>query len=276
MSEFDEQYQQAIKKILEHGVEELSQRTGHKTKILPGLTFELEAGFPLLSLRKIPIKMFVAEQIWFISGSRRPDDFLTKYTKIWSEFTNVDGVISTAYGYRWRQHFGRDQIAALLNLLKKEPSSRQGVVITWDPADDGLNPDVKKANVPCPFCFTVNIIGGKLCLHNIVRSNDMVLGCPADVAGFALLQRILAAKLGVETGKFTHTISNAHIYDVHYQAAEELLKRKSEQPEIMLKAEPNWFDRAEKLDEKLVEEIVEQIQGQYEPQPPITGLEIVL
>lgn len=276
MTEFDLQYQQVIKKIMEEGVEELSQRTGHKTKILPGLTFELERGFPLLTLRKIPIRMFVAEQVWFLTGSRRPEEFLTKFTKIWGDFTGIDGVISTAYGYRWRQHFGRDQLGLLINLLKKESSSRQGVVITWDPAYDGLNPARKKANVPCPFCFTVNIIGGKLCFHNIVRSNDMILGCPSDVAGFALLQRILAAKLGVEVGKFTHSISNAHIYDVHYEAAWELIKRKNNHPEIELKPEKDWFDRAEKGDEKLVLEVVQNLESQYQPLPQIAGLKIVL
>lgn len=276
MTEFDLQYQQAIKRIMDEGVEELSQRTGHKTKILPGLTLELEKGFPLLTLRKIPSRIFVAEQIWFISGSRRPDEFLNKFTKIWDEFTGIDGTISTAYGYRWRYRFGRDQLVLLLNLLKKEPSSRQGVVITWDPADDGLNPNRKKANIPCPFCFTVNIIGGKLCLHNIVRSNDMILGCPSDVAGFALLQRILAAKLGVEVGKFTHSISNAHIYDIHYEAAQEIIKRKNNHPEIELEAQASWFDRAERKDEKLVSEIVEKLENQYRPLPPISGLKIVL
>jgi len=276
MTEFDFQYQQAVKKVMEEGVEELSERTGHQTKSLPGITFEIEKGFPLLTLRKIPIRIFVAEQVWFITGSRRPQDFLKKFTKIWDDFTNIDGVISTAYGYRWRHHFGRDQLDLLLKLLTKEPSSRHGVVITWDPASDGLNPDRKKPNIPCPFCFTVNLIGGKLHFHNIVRSNDMILGCPHDAAGFALLQRILAAKLGVKVGKYTHSISNAHIYDIHYQAAKDLVTRKNKHQQIELKAESDWFERAEKGEEKLVLEIVEQLESQYHPLEPIAGLKIVL
>ena len=132
-------------------------------------------------------------------GGRRPAEFLDQFTKIWNDFTNPGGVVTVAYAYRWRTHFGRDQLAMLIDLLTKEPSSRQGVIVTWDPANDGLG-GVTKRNVPCPYTFTVNIIGGKLHLHNVIRSQDMILGFPHDVAGFVLLQHILAQKLGVAVG----------------------------------------------------------------------------
>jgi thymidylate synthase len=261
---------------LEEGIDEFNERTGHRTKSLPGLHFSLHSGFPLLTLRKIPPRIFVAEQIWFLMGSRKPAEFLERYTKIWDEFTNINGVVTTAYGYRWRHHFGRDQIASLVRLLEKEPSSRHGVVIAWDPGEDGLNPDRKKKNVPCPFTFTVNIIGGKLHMHSILRSNDMMLGCPFDVAGFALLQHILAARLGVGVGVYSHSISNAHIYDVHYEAAAEVLERNGQEAEIELHAEADWLQRAEAGDERLVDEIVAHLEAQYQPQPPMKGLPIVL
>ncbi|MFA6250830.1 MAG: thymidylate synthase [Candidatus Shapirobacteria bacterium] len=279
MTEFDLKYQEALRQIMEEGIEEINERTGHKTKALPGITFSISKGLPVLTLRRIPVRIFVAEQIWFLTGSRRPGDFLTKFTKIWDDFTNVDGVVSTAYGYRWRQHFGRDQITGLVDLLEKQPSSRHGVVITWDPADDGLASSLGgryKKNVPCPFCFVVNIIGGKLNLHNIVRSNDMILGCPHDVGGFGVLQHILAARLGVGVGTYTHTISNAHVYDIHYEAAWELIKRKNEHPEIKLKPEKDWLTRGTEGDESLVEEILGQIKEQYKPMSAIEGLKIVL
>lgn len=276
MTEFDECYKLLLKDILENGVEELNERTGHRTKSLPGLHFAFSRGFPLLTLRSIPVRAFVAEQIWFLMGSRKPAEFLSRHAKIWNEFINIGGVVSTAYGYRWRCHFGRDQIASLINLLEKEPSSRQGVVITWDPSDDGLNPDRTKKNVPCPFSFVVNIIGGKLHLHNLVRSNDMILGFPYDVAGFALLQRILAARLGVRVGTYSHSISNAHIYDVHYDAAIELLTRMGQANTIDLTAHEDWFARAESGDESLVDEIVDLLHKQYTPNPAIRGLPIVV
>jgi thymidylate synthase len=276
MTDFDRQYRQALAQIMTEGIEELNQRTGHKTKALPGLHFRVNDGFPLLSLRKIPVQVFVAEQIWFLMGSRKPAEFLDQYTRIWRDFTNINGIVSTAYGYRWRYHFGRDQIAGLVRLLEAEPSSRHGVVVTWDPADDGLLPGRKKKNVPCPFTFTANIIGEKLHLHNMVRSNDMVLGFPHDVAGFALLQRILAARLGVGVGVYAHSISNAHIYDIHYAAAQELIGRRGQDYEIELAAAPDWFGRAEAGDSTLVDEIVNQINSQYEPEPPMKGLPIVV
>jgi len=280
MTQFDQEYKKAVLDIMNKGYEELNERTGHKIKILPGVTIRVDNGFPLLTLRKIPIKLFVAEMIWYIMGSKRPDEFLNKFTGIWKDFTESDGTVAAAYGYRWRHHFGRDQLGQLVKHLETEPHSRQAVVVTWDPGDDGLyGPGLKstpKKNVPCPFTFTVNIIGNKLHLHNVVRSNDMILGCPHDVAGFSLLQHLLAARLGVKPGTYTHSISNAHIYDIHYKQSWELIERENKHPEVMLDAQPEWFSRAEKGDEKLVEEITGILSAQYQPMPPIAGLKIVL
>ncbi len=276
MTEFDRKYRDCLRQILEHGIEEVNERTGHKVKAIPGMHFQVENGFPLLTLRKIAPRVFAAEQVWFMLGSRKPVEFIDQYTKIWNDFTNINGVVNSAYGFRWRYYFGRDQIGSLVKLLEKEPSSRQGVVITWDAAEDGLNPELKKKNVPCPISFTVNIIGGKLHFHTIFRSNDMVVGCPFDVAGFALLQRILAAKLGVGIGVYSHSISNAHIYDVHYEAAAELISRAGQENEIELTAKPDWFERASQGDVKLVDEIVEALESQYTPAPSIKGLPVIL
>ena len=278
MTKLDETYQGLLRDITANGIAEVNARTKHETKALPGVHFttDLEKdGFPLLTLRKIPIPMFVAEQVWFITGARKPEIFLRQFTKIWDMFTNPGDVVTVAYGYRWRKHFGRDQLGLLIKLLKTDPSSRHGVVVTWDPAQDGLGGAIKK-NVPCPYTFTVNIIGGRLNLHNIVRSNDVILGFPSDVAGFALLAYILAQKLGVRPGFYSHSISNAHIYDTHYFAAEELMKRKNDHEKITLTLPKNAFDRAEKQDVKLVQEIVENLTSQYRPLEPIKGLKIVL
>lgn len=265
--------------ILGNGTEEVNRRTGHKTKILPGAYFEIRDGFPLLSLRKIPIRIFTAEMVWYMMGSRKPSEFLQSYTKIWDGFTNINGVVTTAYGYRWRRHFGRDQLGGLMKLLKKDPSSRHGVVVTWDAADDGLDNSLtmrKKMNIPCPYTFVVNITNKKLNMYSVARSTDMILGCPHDVGGFALLQRILAANLGCGVGNFVFTTAHAHIYDIHYAAARDLVKRESRQPKIKLVGEKNWFTRAEKGDKKLVDEIVAKLIAQYKPGEPIKGLEIVL
>lgn len=278
MTVFDRIYKGLLEKIVVEGVREINERTGHEVTALPGLHFSTDIekdGFPLLTLRKMPIKMFVAEQIWFVSGARKPADFLREYTKIWDIFTNPADVVTVAYGYRWRKHFGRDQLGLLIKQLKKEPTSRHGVVITWDPGSDGLGITSKK-NVPCPFAFTVNIIGNRLNLHNIVRSNDMVLGFPSDVAGFALLQCMLAQKLGVLPGVYSHSISNAHVYDNQYAAVQEMLARKNNHPAIKLVLPKNSFDRAERKDKKLVDDISSSLSAQYNPMPAISGLQIVL
>jgi len=278
MTKFDQIYQSLLDQIMKDGISEVNARTGHETKAVPGAHFSMDVGrdgFPLLTLRKIPVRIFVAEQVWFISGSRRPEDFLRDYTKIWDDFTNPGDVVTVAYGYRWRKHFGRDQLAKLVELLSEDPSSRHGVVVTWDPAADGLGGVVKK-NVPCPYSFTVNIIDGRLHLHNIVRSNDMILGFPHDVAGFALLQAILAQKLGVKPGVYSHSISNAHVYDIHYDATEELISRRNEHPPVVLHLPERSYERAEEKDPKLVEEILEDISNQYQPLDAIKGLKIVL
>lgn len=278
MAKFDEIYQNLLNDIITSGVAEINKRTGHETKALPGLSFSIDLekdGFPLLTLRKIPIKIFIAEQIWFIVGSRKPDDFLREFTKIWDDFTNPGDVVTVAYGYRWRKHFGRDQLKLLIDLLKKDPSSRHGVVVTWDPGADGLG-GVAKKNVPCPYTFTVNIIGGRLNLLNVVRSNDMILGCPHDVAGFALLQCILAQELGVKPGVYSHIISNAHVYDIHYDAAKEMIKRPADHKKIDLTLPEKSFKRSEDRDSSLVAEIFNNLNGQYQPGEAIKNLKIVL
>ena len=259
---------------MEEGIREVNERTGKETAAIPGLSFSHDIerdGFPLITLRKIPIKMFIAEQVWFISGARKPADFLREYTKIWDLFTNPGDTVTVAYGYRWRKHFGRDQLGELVKHLQEQPSSRHGVIITWDPASDGLG-GVAKKNVPCPYTFTVNIIGGRLNLHNIVRSNDMILGIPADVAGFALLQMILAQKLGVKPGIYTHSISNAHIYNNHYEGAMELIGRDNDHRAIHITLPKNSYDRAEKKDHDLVSEIFALFKEQYNPLPKIESI----
>jgi len=276
-NEFDEQYKRLLKMILEHGIEEKNERTGHVCKSLPGMTmkFDVGAGFPLLTLRKIPLKVFIAEQMWFLMGQKNLA-FLQRFTKIWDEFAEENNCVESAYGYRWRKHFGRDQIDGLVQLLSKDPSSRHGVILMWDPADDGLANGIKKKNVPCPYTFTVQIMGGRLCLHLIIRSNDMMLGNPHDVSGFAFLMHMLAQKLNVGLGALTISISNAHIYDIHFEQAKELIAREVTHKAIQFKCPANAFARAEEGDETLVEETFAELKSHIDPQESVGKMKIVL
>jgi thymidylate synthase len=276
-NQFDIQYQTIVKNILDHGCAEKNARTDHVCHSLPGQTIQIDlaAGFPLLTLRKIPLKVFVAEQIWFLMGEKELS-FLQKFTKIWDDFAEKDNTIESAYGYRWRHHFGRDQIAGLIDLLENDATSRHGVVMMWDAADDGLSNGTAKKNVPCPFCFTVQIIGGKLCLHLVIRSNDMILGNPHDTAGFALLAYILAEKLKVPVGTMTVSISNAHVYGIHIEQAKTLTSREAQHESIPFVCPANAFDRALAGDETLVQEIFEQLKASYEPHESLGRMKIVL
>jgi len=277
LNAFDVQYAQMLREILDYGFEEKNQRTGHICKSLPGMTmkFDLAEGFPLLTLRKIPLKVFIAEQVWFLMGHRNLA-FLQRFTKIWDDFAEENNCVESAYGYRWRKHFGRDQMEGLIKLLQNDPTSRHGVILMWDPADDGLHSGTKKKNVPCPYTFTVQVIGGRLCVHLIIRSNDMMLGNPHDVAGFALQAYFIAQKLGVPVGYLTVSISNAHIYDIHFDNAKEIVQRPNEHAAIPFVCPANAFDRAEDGDEALVDEIFAQLKKSYQPQESLGKMKIVL
>ncbi|MBP6931630.1 MAG: thymidylate synthase [Candidatus Pacebacteria bacterium] len=277
MTTFDTIYQDIVRKIMDEGIEELNVRTGHKTKALPGVTFQIDIekdGFPLLTLRKQPLKSPIAEQVWFLQGDKDAT-FLRKFTKMWDLFLEEDGTLSSAYGWRWKHHFGRDQLGKAIELLEKDPSSRHGVVITWDPADDGYGGTPKK-NVPCPYAFTINIIGGRLHMHNIIRSNDIMLGTPFDTFGFALLQCMIAEHLGVKPGIYTHSIANAHIYDNHYEGAKEIMSRVNDHQNISIQIPKDAIKRSRGKDESLIEEMFAEFSKNYQPLAPISGLDIVL
>ena len=277
MTQFDHIFREAIGRVYNEGADVFSERTGYSTKALPGLTYEIEPaqGFPLLTLRKIPVKLFCAEVVWMVTGHKHLD-FIRQFTKIWDDFAEEDGTMETAYGYRWRHHFGRDQLLELIEHLRQEPSSRQGVVLMWDPASDGLTAP-KKKNVPCPFTWTANIIADKLNLHLIIRSNDMMLGNPHDTAGFALLQAMLAQELGVHVGKLTVSISHAHIYENHYEQVEEMLAREDHtHDEIFCRLPEHSFQRALSEDAELVNELFQMFKSQYQPAPPVKTMQIAL
>ncbi len=280
MKDVDGQYAKMLEDIMRLGTREVNARTGQECCSLPGLTFQVDQAehFPLVSLRRIPVKNFVAEQMWFLSGS---DDvrWLSQKTKIWDSFAEPNGVVTGAYGRRWRNWFrdmgnghAVDQLEVVMDKLKTDPSTRHGVVMMWDPGHDLI---YRSKNVPCPYTFTLMVIGGRLHMHLTVRSNDMVLGFPTDAAGFGLLQRILAQELGVEPGVYTHSISNAHVYQNHYYAADLMVDRNwtlFSAPIGAFELPKDSYRRATALDEALYEELKASLEGVYRPMAQIPGL----
>ena len=269
-------YKDLVRDIMTNGTEELNQRTGLKVKILTGInaTFDTAIDFPLLTLRKIPLKLFVAEMIWYLQGVKELD-FFQKFSRIWDDFMDNDNTAQCGYGYRWKNGLGRDQITGLINMLQADASSRQGVVITWDAKTDGLDSPLQK-NVPCVPMWVANIVGDKLNLHFIFRSNDVMLGLPHDIAGFGLLQHILAQKLGVKVGLLHYSCSHCHIYENHYAQAMEILDRKLEPQAIKLILPDNVFERAVDGDELVVAQIFENLKSQYKPLPSLGKMQIAL
>jgi thymidylate synthase len=275
MTEFDKIYKNIISEIYNEWFEELNERTWYKTKIKTWIHFNLRVeNFPVLTLRKIPLKLFIAEQIWYLQWTKELD-FFQKFSKIWDDFKEDNNTVESWYWYRWRKFFQRDQVKSLIEMLENEPSSRQWVVITWDPNTDWLA-SKKKKNTPCVPIWVANIVNGELNFHVVFRSSDVMLWLPHDVAWFSLVQHILAQKIWVKVWWLHFTISHAHIYENHYIQAEELIKRNHEHPEIKLQLPENTFDKIFEEWEKLVNEIFENINSQYKPLPSLWKMQIAL
>lgn len=276
MNKFNIIYKEILKNIIKNGIEEVNKRTGIKTKSLPGICFSIDLekdGFPLLELRKLPFS-FIPEIMWMLSG-KKDIIWLNKYTKIWDFFSEKDKTVTSAYGYRWRKHFGVDQLNEVIDKLKKDSTTRHGVIIMWSPKQDLK---IIQKNVPCPYTYTLNIIGERLHLHLVIRSNDMILGNPTDVAGFALLQYILAQELKVKVGILTISISNAHIYENHYDIAKMLISRSvntNTRKKVLFSIPKKCYKRSYMLDDLLVEELKLSFKN-YKPLLEIKNIPITL
>jgi len=260
MTGFDKQYTDTVRHILQQAPE-LNQRTNHAVRAEVGMTIRVDLekeGFPLLSLRKMPWS-FIPEIMWMLSGVKDLH-WLSQHTKIWDSFAETDGTVTAAYGMRWRSTFGVDQLGNVMEKLSMDPSSRHGVVMMWDPSTDLTIP---QKNVPCPVMFTLNVIQGRLSLHLVLRSNDMALGHPTDIAGFALLNHILAQKLSLIPGVLTVSISNAHVYENQVAYMEELIERTTQTEEVRLKLPADTYDRACGLDPSLIREIKDGFSGYF-------------
>lgn len=272
MSRYDELYKDALKLVLAQPAE-LNLRTGKAVRAYAGLALRTdleEDGFPLLSLRKMPMS-FIPEVMWILSGTK-DTKWLSAHTKIWDAFKEEDGTVGAAYGYRIRQSFGVDQLDEVVQKLSDDPSTRHGVVQIWDASEDLT---VKRKNVPCPVMFTVGVSHGQLNLHLVLRSNDMVLGHPTDVAGFALMAHMLAQRLGVMVGVLTVSISNAHVYEDQVKFAEELVSRDSSTEEVRLLLPRDSYSRACGLDSELLGEIKAGLRG-YRPGEAMKNIPIAM
>jgi len=187
------------------------------------ISCDLRKEWPLLSIRKMYPKSGAAELAWMLMGTQS-GAWLKTYSRIWERFEE-NGKLVNAYGYRWRRHFGRDQVGEVISMLKDDPSSRQGVVFAWDPARDGLGNSGKSKNIPCHMGFQACVLGGRLDFCVYQRSLDTIVGLPYDILLYGLLNAAMSQSLGVSRGRVTICFGDTHVYDSHFGIARELVSK---------------------------------------------------
>lgn len=194
--------------------------------------YALRQGFPLVTTKKMGLKGFVTELLWFIRGGTNIKYLHDHGCHIWDEWADANGNLGPVYGSQWRSFGGRgiDQLAVCIEGIKKDPFSRRHVVTAWNPLDlDDM------ALPPCHTMFQFYVSGRELSCQLYQRSCDLFLGAPFNIASYSLLTHMVAQVCGLLPGEFIHTIGDAHIYSNHFQQVTEQLTRPSYLlPELVL------------------------------------------
>jgi thymidylate synthase len=231
------QYLDLISHVLEHG-EERRDRTGTGTVSIFGTQtkYDLRAGFPLLTTKKVLFRAIVRELLWFLRGSTNINDDLSAHTPIWDAWADEKGELGPIYGFQWRNwgDQGIDQIQGAIDLIKSEPWSRRIIVNAWNVGD--LN---KMALPPCHVMFQFYVVAGRLDCQLYQRSADLALGVPFNIASYALLMVMMAGECALTPGIFTHTIGDAHIYQNHIDGLRvQLLRAPKALPTVTVARKP--------------------------------------
>jgi thymidylate synthase len=220
------QYHDLMRHILEQGRPK-SDRTGTGTLSVFGfqMRFDLSAGFPLLTTKKLHLKSIVHELLWFLRGETNVRSLHEAGVRIWDEWAAADGELGPIYGYQWRSWpapDGRhiDQIAQVVEGIRKTPDSRRLIVSAWNVADVP-----RMALAPCHVMFQFYVADGRLSCQLYQRSADVFLGVPFNVASYAMLTLMMAQVTGLLPGEFIHTFGDAHLYTNHLEQARLQLSR---------------------------------------------------
>jgi thymidylate synthase len=221
------QYLALLEKVLETGVDR-GDRTGTGTRSIFGhqMRFDLAAGFPLLTTKKLHLKSIIVELLWFLRGDTNIAYLHENGVTIWDEWADENGDLGPVYGAQWRSwpdYDGNhiDQMARLVEGLKTNPNSRRHIVSAWNPAlvDEMALP-------PCHCLFQFYVAEGRLSCQLYQRSADIFLGVPFNIASYALLTMMIAQVCGLKPGEFIHTFGDAHLYHNHFEQARQQLARK--------------------------------------------------
>jgi len=220
------QYLDLMERALAHGAE-TRDRTGVGTRSVFGhqMRFDLSAGFPMLTTKKLHFRSIAIELLWFLRGDTNVAWLQENKVSIWDEWADASGDLGPVYGKQWRDWEtadGRhiDQIAELIATLRANPASRRMVVSAWNPGDLHA-----MALAPCHCLFQCHVANGKLSLQLYQRSADIFLGVPFNIASYALLTVLLAQQADLEPGEFVWTGGDCHLYLNHLEQAREQLAR---------------------------------------------------
>ena len=232
-------YLDLLRDVLEHGSSK-ADRTGTGTRSLFGrqLRFDLNAGFPLLTTKKLHWKSIVHELLWFLRGDTNIAYLKENGVGIWDEWADANGDLGPIYGRQWRAWATADggvvdQIAWVLAEIKRNPDSRRLVVSAWN-----VGELPKMALQPCHALFQFYVAEGRLSCQLYQRSADIFLGVPFNMASYALLTHMVAQECGLGVGDFVHTLGDVHLYDNHVVQAREQLGRTPRQlPRLQLNPE---------------------------------------
>jgi thymidylate synthase len=235
------QYHDILRSIIEHGTEH-QDRTGVGTISHFGFQtrFDLRAGFPIVTTKKVPFRWIAEELFWFLSGDTNETNLRSTGVDIWKEWADAEhtqrfgrgpGDLGPVYGYLWRSfggHYpkrdGVDQIARLIQEIEANPNSRRLIVSGWDPRECD-NVDLP----PCHTLFQFKVEQAQVpILHCQLyqRSADAFLGVPFNISSYALLTHLVAHVCGLDVGEFIYTLGDYHIYQNHRDQVRELLSRK--------------------------------------------------
>jgi len=220
------QYLDLMQRVLRDGAEK-HDRTGTGTRSVFGhqMRFDLADGFPLLTTKKVHLKSIIHELLWFLAGDTNIGYLNRHGVTIWNEWADERGELGPVYGQQWRSWptadgGAIDQMANVVDMIRRNPESRRLIVSAWNPADID-----KMALPPCHCLFQFYVAEGRLSCQLYQRSADVFLGVPFNIASYALLTLMVAQVTHLEPGDFIHTFGDAHLYLNHLEQARLQLAR---------------------------------------------------
>jgi thymidylate synthase len=219
-------YLDLLRHVLDHGRPK-RDRTGTGTLSVFGYQarYDLSAGFPLLTTKKVHLKSILHELLWFLRGETNVRSLQQHGVRIWDEWADPQGELGPIYGYQWRSWPAPDgshvdQIANVIAEIQRFPDSRRMLVSAWNVADVP-----RMALAPCHALFQFYVLDGRLSCQLYQRSADLFLGVPFNIASYALLTHMVAQVTDHAPGEFIHTFGDAHIYLNHLDQVRLQLER---------------------------------------------------